>query len=157
MSNNKGIVEIFFKAFSEADYRQMSDCYADDIIYSDPVFGLMQGDDVRKMWQMICKGARNLSVQYSGIEELDEMYVTCLYKVSYYFELTQKHICYSAKAFMKIEEGKITEHSDGYRLSSFISNAYGIKGKLLSWSGYMKKSVQNRYRTLLQNFASTNN
>ncbi|MCH5685819.1 nuclear transport factor 2 family protein [Niabella sp. W65] len=36
---NKQIVEKFYDAFSRKDFETMNSCYAEDIVFSDPVFG----------------------------------------------------------------------------------------------------------------------
>jgi hypothetical protein len=50
------------------------------------------------------------------------------------------------KAFMKLKDGKIIEHSDAFRLSTWIGQALGWKGKVFGWMGWMKKKVQKSGR-----------
>lgn len=152
MLSNKNLVETFFQSMGRGDFRTLNACYSHDIIYSDPIFGLLKGDDVRMMWQMLLEGAKDISVKILEIEDVDEEYITCRYSISYFFEPTGRTISNLPKAFMRIKDEKIIEHSDGYRLSTFIANAYGLKGQVLGWSGFMKKSVQRRYSNLLTQF-----
>jgi hypothetical protein len=53
---------------------------------------------------------------------------------------------------MKLKDGKIIEHSDAFRLSTWISQALGWKGVLFGWTGFMKRAVQKNARKNLQRF-----
>ena len=152
MSSNKVLVERFYDAFSRRDYTAMNACYSEDIIFSDPVFMLLKGDEVRAMWEMLCKNAKDFSLQYSEIELLDEQYVTCRWTASYTFSKTGNRVVNHIKAYMKIEDGKIIEHSDAFRLSKWIGQALGFKGVLLGWTGFMKRAVQKNAKKNLQKF-----
>ncbi len=152
MISNKELVYRFYEAFGKGAYQQMMDCYDEDIIYNDPLVGMIERGKARAYWKMICTNAQDISLSSSEFEELDAEYITCKYQVRYFFPPTGKQVQYSAKAFMRIRDEKIIEHSDGYRLSSFIGNAYGITGKLFGWTGYMKKKIQYRYHQLLEEY-----
>ncbi len=74
MNTNEEIIHRFYSAFQKLDATTMNDCYNDDIIFSDPVFGLLKGDEVRSMWEMLCKNAKNFSLSFSNIQAVDEEY-----------------------------------------------------------------------------------
>lgn len=154
MSDNRLIITKFYTAFQQLDYQTMNDCYSEDIIFSDPVFGVLQGEQVRAMWKMLCTTARDFSLSYSDIELLDAEYATCKWTASYTFSKTGKRVTNHIKAYMKFYEGKIIEHSDAFRLSTWIGQALGWKGKLFGWSGFMKKAVQRKARRGLDSFIS---
>ncbi len=149
---NKQIVEKFYEAFSRRDFETMNSCYADDIIFSDPVFGLLEGPEVRAMWQMLCTNATDLILTFDDIREIDHEYITCKWVASYTFSGTGKRVTNHIKAFMKINDGKIIEHSDGFRLSTWLAQAFGLKGTLLGWTGFMKGKVQKSARKSLDRF-----
>ncbi len=130
----------------------MNDCYVEEIVFSDPVFLVLKGDEVRSMWEMLCKNAKDFSLTYSNIELLDEEYATCNWVATYTFSKTGRKVVNRIKAYMKFEEGKIIEHSDAFRLSTWIGQALGWKGKLFGWTGFMKKAVQKNARRNLMNF-----
>lgn len=142
MSINQQVIERFYSAFQRLDYQAMNNCYSEDIVFSDPVFGLLRGDEVRCMWEMLCRNAKDLSLTFSNIQETDEEYATCNWTASYTFSKTGNKVVNHIKAFMKFKDGKIIEHSDGFRLSTWIGQALGWKGKLLGWTGFMKRKVQ---------------
>lgn len=152
MQTNAAIIEKFYSAFQRLDHETMNSCYSDDIIFSDPVFGLLQGNEVKYMWEMLCKNAKDLSLTFSDITAVDEEYSTCKWTASYTFSKTGNKVVNNIKAFMKLKDGKITEHSDAFRLSTWIGQALGWKGKLLGWTGFMKKAVQKNARKNLNSF-----
>jgi uncharacterized protein len=159
MADNKQVIERFYTAFQNLDYKTMQDCYSDDIIFSDPVFLVLRGNEVRAMWEMLCKNAKDLpagrqgfSLTFSDIELLDEEYATCKWVASYTFSKTGNKVVNNIKAFMKLKDGKIVEHSDAFRLSTWIGQALGWKGVLFGWTGFMKRAVQRNARKNLDNF-----
>ena len=157
MADNKAVIERFYSAFQKLDYKTMNDCYSDDIIFSDPVFLTLKSDEVKSMWEMLCKNAKDFSLTFSDIELLDEEYATCKWVANYTFSKTGNKVANNIKAFMRFKDGKIIEHSDAFRLSTWISQALGWKGSLLGWTGFMKKAVQNNARKNLLAFIQKKN
>ncbi|TXJ26338.1 MAG: nuclear transport factor 2 family protein [Chitinophagaceae bacterium] len=152
MNNNQQVIERFYNAFQQLDYATMQDCYSDDIIFSDPVFGLLKGEEAKAMWEMLCKNARDFKLTYSDIELLDEEYATCKWTASYIFSKTGNKVENKIKAYMRFRDGKIIEHSDAFRLSTWLSQAMGWKGVLFGWTGFMKRAVQKNARKNLDAF-----
>jgi ketosteroid isomerase-like protein len=155
MKDNKQVIERFYSAFQQLDYKTMQDCYSDDIVFSDPVFLILRGDEVKAMWEMLCRNAKNFSLTFSNIELLDEEYATCQWVASYTFSKTGKKVVNHIKAFMRLKDGKIIEHSDAFRLSSWIAQALGWKGLWFGWTGFMKRAVQKNARKRLEKFMAT--
>jgi ketosteroid isomerase-like protein len=152
MSDNKQVIERFYSAFQKLDYKTMQDCYSDEIIFSDPVFLVLKGAEVKAMWEMLCKNAKEFSLTFSDIELQDEEYATCKWVASYTFSKTGNKVINHIKAFMKFKNGKIIEHSDAFRLSTWIGQALGWKGVLFGWAGFMKRAVQKNARKNLDKF-----
>ena len=152
MDDQKQIIERFYSAFQQLDYKTMNDCYSDDIIFSDPVFLTLRGDEVRSMWEMLCKNAKDFSLTFSDIELVDEEYATCKWVANYTFSKTGRRVTNHIKAFMRIRYGKIIEHSDAFRLSTWIAQALGWKGYWFGWTGVMKRAVQKNARRNLERF-----
>jgi ketosteroid isomerase-like protein len=152
MNDNQQLIETFYTAFQKLDYKTMNDCYSEDIVFSDPVFLVLKGDEAKAMWEMLCKNAKDFSLTFSDIELLDEEYATCRWTATYTFSKTGKRVVNKIKAYMKIKDGKIIEHSDAFRLSTWAAQALGWKGALLGWTGFMKRGVQKNARKNLQKF-----
>jgi len=157
MNSNKQIVEQFYTAFQQLDYKGMQACYSDDIVFSDPVFVLLRGEEAKSMWEMLCKNARDFSLSFSDIELLDHEYATCNWTATYTFSRTGRKVINNIKAFMRLKDGKIIEHSDGFRLSTWAAQALGWKGMLFGWTGYMKRGIQKNARRNLAYFMQSKN
>jgi ketosteroid isomerase-like protein len=152
MDTNQQTIQIFYTAFQHLDHKTMNSCYSPDIVFSDPVFGVLKGDEVRAMWEMLCTNARDFSLSFLDIESIDEEYYTCRWTASYTFSKTGRKVVNYVKAFMRLQNGVIIEHSDAFRLSSWIGQALGLKGVLFGWTGFMKRAVQKNARESLRRF-----
>jgi hypothetical protein len=149
MEANKQLIERFYNAFQKLDYSVMQDCYSAHPIFNDPVFGIIEGDDVRAMWKMLCKNAKDFSLTYGNIQLLDEEYATCNWTATYTFSRTRRRVVNNIKAHMRIQQRKITEHTDYFDFWKWSRQALGITGLLLGWSGYLKHKVRiNALRNL---------
>lgn len=157
MNNNKQVIEKFYSAFQRLDYKTMQSCYSDDIVFSDPVFMVLKGDEVRSMWEMLCKNARDFSLTFSDIELIDDEYATCSWTANYIFSKTGNRVVNQIKSFMRLKDGKIIEHSDGFRLSTWAAQALGWKGVLFGWTGFMKRGIQKNARKNLVYFMQSKN
>lgn len=155
MDANAQIIEKFYSAFQKLDYQTMNACYSDDIIFSDPVFMILREDEVRCMWEMLCKNAKDFSLSFSDIQAIDEEYYTCNWTATYTFSKTGNKVVNNIKAFMRLKDGKIIEHSDAFRLSKWIAQALGRKGVWFGWTGFMKRAVQKNARKNLLKFMAT--
>ena len=157
MQANEEVIARFYSAFQKLDYKTMNDCYSDDIVFNDPVFGILRGDEAKCMWEMLCKNAMDFSLTFSNIQSIDEEYATCNWLATYTFSKTGNKVVNQIKAFMKFKDGKIIEHSDAFRLSTWIGQALGWKGKLFGWMGWMKRKVQKGARKNLVKFIERKN
>ena len=69
MSNGE-LVQRFYSAFQKLDYATMQDCYDDEVIFQDPAFGVLNGEEAKLMWEMLAKNAKNFSLVFSPIQVL---------------------------------------------------------------------------------------
>ncbi len=152
MQTNAEVINRFYTAFQQKDYKGMNACYSDDIVFSDPAFGLLRGDEAKFMWEMLCKNAKDFSLTFSDIELLDEEYATCKWTATYTFSQTGRKVVNRIKAFMKLKDGKIIEHSDAFPLSKWAAQALGWKGQFFGWMGWMKRAIQKKARKNLVAF-----
>lgn len=143
MSGNEELITRFYTAFGLRDANGMNACYNEDPIFNDPAFGILQGEDVRAMWAMLCKNGKDLHIQFSNIQLLDEEYATCNWTATYTFSKTGRKVVNHIKAHMRIIDGKIAEHTDQFDIWKWSGMALGWKGSLLGWSGYMKQKIRN--------------
>ena len=58
MTTNEDTIIKFYTAFSNGNAAQMCECYHANIKFRDPVFGLLKGNDVCKMWKMLLEKSK---------------------------------------------------------------------------------------------------
>jgi ketosteroid isomerase-like protein len=152
MHTNAEIITRFYSAFQHLDFQTMNGCYSEDIVFSDPAFGFLRGEEVKAMWEMLCKRAKDFSLSFSNIQLLDEEYATCNWTASYIFSATGNKVVNNIKAYMRLKDGKIIEHSDAFKLGKWSAQALGWKGVLFGWMGWFQRKVQKKARKNLADF-----
>jgi ketosteroid isomerase-like protein len=155
MNVNEQLITKFYTAFQQRDYKTMQDCYSTDIVFFDPAFGLLHGDEARAMWEMLCKRAKDFSLDFSDVVSADE-YGNCNWVATYTFSNTGRKVVNKVKAYMKIADGKIIEHSDAFRLGEWAAQALGWKGQLFGWTNFIKKRIQKTSRKALEEYMRSN-
>lgn len=152
MTNNEQLINNFYSSFQKLDHKGMNACYSEDIVFSDPVFGLLRGEEARSMWEMLCTNAKNFTLTYGNIQHLDDEYSTCNWVATYTFSKTGKKVVNRIKANMRFANGKIIEHSDAFSLHKWASQALGFSGWLLGWNRFFQQKIQNGARKNLLRF-----
>ncbi len=157
MTNRDQLINNFYSSFQKLDSRGMTDCYSDDIVFFDPAFGLLRGDEAKCMWEMLCRNAKDFSLTYGNIQHLDEEYSTCDWVATYTFSKTGRKVVNKIKANMRFAGGKIVEHSDAFSLHKWASQAMGLVGWLLGWNRFFQQKIQNGARKSLVRFMKEKN
>lgn len=152
MTTNENTIHKFYTAFQQLDFATMQSCYSDDAVFSDPVFGLLNIEETRAMWEMLCKRAKDFSLVFGNIQELDAEYATCEWTAVYTFSQTGRKVVNKVKAHMKLADGLIVEHSDAFAIYRWTRQAMGLPGLLLGWSTWMNRKIQKRARKGLEKF-----
>lgn len=153
--NHTEIINRFYTAFQQLDYKTMQSCYSDDAVFSDPAFGLLDTAHTRAMWEMLCKRAKDFSLVYGNIQLLDEEYATCDWTASYVFSATGRRVVNKVRAHMRLKDGKIIEHSDAFAIYRWSRQALGIPGLLFGWTAWMNRRVQKQARASLEKFINS--
>ena len=152
MNTNKELINNFYAAFQKLDYKGMNTCYSNEIVFFDPVFGLLRGDEARYMWEMLCKNAKEFSLSYGNITELDDEYCTCDWEATYIFSKTGRKVVNKIKANMRFQDGKIIEHSDAFSLHKWSKQALGLTGELFGWNSFFQRKIKNQAKRNLLKF-----
>jgi len=156
MNANEALITKFYSAFQKLDYATMQSCYSEGAVFNDPAFGILEGDEVRAMWEMLCKNAKDFKLSFSNIQLLDDEYCTCNWTANYIFSRTGRKVTNNIKAHMRIQEGLITEHTDQFDIWKWSRQALGLSGTLLGWSNFMKVKIRKMARKNLQKFMESN-
>ncbi|MDB5203830.1 MAG: nuclear transport factor 2 family protein [Ferruginibacter sp.] len=152
MTANEQLISNFYTAFQQLDYRQMNAQYSDDIVFYDPVFELLHGEEAKAMWEMLCTNAKNFSLTFGNITDLGEDYYTCDWTATYTFSKTGRQVVNQVKANMKIIGGQIIEHSDAFSLHAWSKQALGFSGWLLGWNSFFQRKIKNGAKRNLLEF-----
>ena len=154
MNNNEKIIHDLYTAFAALDAKSMGDLYAPNVHFMDPIFPELHGGDVKIMWEMLCSKAQDFTLTFSDVEADDE-YGTARWEAVYRFSSTGRKVHNKVKAHFRFKEGKIIEHMDYFRFWTWSSQALGLSGTLLGWSGFFQKKVQKGAALNLKKFQRT--
>lgn len=146
-STPKELVTRFYDAFAKRDAETMAACYADDVVFSDPVFPRLQGEEARDMWRMLCARGKDLVVEPSAITN-DSAH----WDATYTFGATGRKVVNRIDARFVIEGGKIKQHADVFDLWAWTRMALGAPGLLLGWSPLIQNKVRGQAAAALKSF-----
>ena len=138
---NAALIQRFYEAFQRSDAEAMAQCYAPDIEFSDPVFGVLRGREAGDMWRMLLARASEFSLTFSDIKSAGQT-VTANWIATYRFSQTGRLVVNRINARFVIRDGLIIEHYDNFDLWTWSRQALGFKGLLLGWTSL----VQNKIR-----------
>lgn len=155
MSINEQTINKFYSAFQQLDYASMQNCYHPEAVFNDPAFGLLDVNETRAMWELLCKRAKGFSLVFGNIKLLDEEYTTCDWTASYLFSKNKRRIVNKITAHMKFKDGLIIEHTDAFDIYRWCRQALGLPGILFGWSPWMNKRVQKQSRKELEKFMNS--
>jgi ketosteroid isomerase-like protein len=151
MSQNKELINKFYTAFQNKDYKTMQTCYADDATFSDPVFENLNATEVRAMWQMLITRATDLELKFKNVEA-NENTGSAEWIATYTFTSTGKKVINKIKASFFFENGKIKDHKDSFDFYKWAKQALGFKGLLLGWTSFLHNKVKQQARNNLVKF-----
>jgi len=151
MNGNEELLVKFYSSFQKRDYKAMQDCYADKVIFYDPVFEDLVDDEVRLMWEMLCKRAADLTIEFDNASA-DEEYGTCDWTARYTFAKTGWKVVNNIRAHMRFKDGKIIEHTDQFKLSNWCRQALGLPGVLFGAMSWFQKKVRRSAQQKLYDY-----
>lgn len=141
------IIENFYKAFQQLDAETMVSYYHDDIVFTDPGFGTLHGEDAKNMWRMLCERAQNFTLTYSKVTPN-----SAHWEPTYIFSTTQRKVHNIIDASFEFKDGKIIRHIDDFNLHRWARQALGFKGKLLGGTLFFQKKLQRQTKTILAKY-----
>ncbi len=132
----------------------MSRSYTDDVIFHDPAFGEIHGEDARNMWRMLIERSKGqLKISFSDIHA-DEISGSAHWIAEYKFAQTNRNVVNRIHASFEFRDGKISRHTDVFSMWKWSRQALGLKGWLLGWSPLVKNAVRKQTKSLLRKFTS---
>jgi ketosteroid isomerase-like protein len=129
----------------------MAACYAPEVVFSDPVFPRLRGDEARAMWRMLCERGKDLRVVASRIEA-DDATGRAHWDADYTFSGTGRRVHNRIDASFTFAGGKIVTHADRFDLWRWAGMALGLKGRLLGWLPPVQRSIRRQADASLRSF-----
>lgn len=144
-------VRAFYDAFARRDGRAMSDAYAPNATFSDPVFPSLSGDEAGAMWRMLAGRSQDLEVAASELQANGDR-VTVRWDAHYTFSTTGRKVHNVVRATIDLQDGKIVRHVDDFDFWRWSRQALGAPGLLLGWSPIVRSKVRGQAASALRAF-----
>jgi ketosteroid isomerase-like protein len=141
MNPSIDLVNRFYAAFAQRDWRTMAACYHPDVHFSDEVFDL-HGRDAGEMWHMLAERGRDLTLQWRDVHERADGSVTAHWDAHYTFSATGRAVHNAIDAQFTLRDGLIVRHVDRFDFWRWSRQALGVPGWLLGWTPLLKAKVR---------------
>jgi ketosteroid isomerase-like protein len=152
MNENEELIKKFYTALANQDATIMASCYHTNIVFQDPVFGILRGKEASKMWQMLIENSKgNLKIVLSNVISTTNS-GSATWVATYNFSKTNRKVINIINATFEFKDGLIIKHNDTFDLWKWSSQAFGLKGFLLGWTGFMQRKIQEQARISLGKF-----
>lgn len=140
MDGNKALIEKFYTAFQQSDVPAMQNCYAENSLFSDPVFSNLNTEQTRSMWAMLINRGKDMRIEFKNVTG-NSVGGTAEWTAYYTFSATGNKVVNRIKASFVIENGKIVRHNDRFNFYKWAAQAMGFTGLLLGWTAFLKKKI----------------
>jgi len=147
------VITQFYTAFNQLDAEKMASLYHNDIIFEDPAFGILKGEQAKNMWCMLCNSQKEASfnVTFSDIQ-VHKNSGSAKWEAHYTFSKTGRKVHNKITAHFEFKDGKIIKHTDYFNLYNWSKQALGFSGYLLGWTSFFKKKLNTQTNNLLTKF-----
>lgn len=150
-SPNAEAIRAFYHNFDRRDAEGMASLYAADVVFSDPVFPALRGDDARAMWRMLCARGTGLRIELVAFEA-DELRGRARWDAFYTFSATGRPVHNRIDARFEFRDGEVVRHIDSFSFWRWSRQALGATGMLLGWTGLVRAKVQRTAARGLEEF-----
>ncbi|MGB1216613.1 MAG: nuclear transport factor 2 family protein [Saprospiraceae bacterium] len=153
---NQEIIQAFYQSFSEKNVEGMLVHYADDVEFTDPAFGTLQGEEAKAMWRMLIeRSGGNMTLTFKDVEAKGDT-GSAAWKAEYFFGKNKRKVINEIQASFEFKDGKIVKHVDKFNLWKWTRQAMGIPGWLFGWTGAMQLKIQDQTKSVLHSYMEKN-
>jgi limonene-1,2-epoxide hydrolase len=149
------LLEHFYHSFKYKDAEGMITCYHDEIVFKDPAFGTLKGNEAKNMWRMLLNQNSGLQIDYNNISA-DANTGKAHWKAEYVFSKTKRPVVNSVTSAFEFKDGKIIRQIDTFDLKLWAKQALGFKGTILNFFGILPNAIQRKAKESLQKFNEKN-
>lgn len=153
MHANEALIRRFYERFQARDAAGMAACYHPAVVFSDPAFGELKGEQAGAMWAMLVGRATDLEVACEHASADDER-GTARWRARYTFTQTGRPVLNRISAEFRFRDGLIAEHRDSFSFWRWSRQALGPLGLLLGWTPLLRRRVQASARASLARYAA---
>lgn len=140
--DNKEIIKKFYTSFSNGNIKGMLECYHEDIVFQDEIFGRLEGERAFKMWEMLLSQKKeDTIINFDNIQATNEN-GKANWVAEYIYGDKKRKVINKVSANFKFKDGKIIEHIDTFNLWKWTRQALGASGFLIGWTPFMKNKIQ---------------
>ncbi len=149
---NEQLIRHFYESFARSDAAGMLACYHDEIEFSDPAFGLLNGDDAKNMWKMLLERAKgNIKIEFKNVSA-DDKKGAADWTADYLFSKTGRNVHNEIHAEFEFKDGKIFSHHDTFDVWKWSKQALGMSGSLLGWSSFLQNKIRQNAKESLREY-----
>lgn len=154
MSNSPHVVDRFYTAFAAQDAETMATCYHPEVVFEDPAFGELHGEEAADMWRMLIeRGGDTLQVTHQLLEA-DERHAKANWEAKYQFSKTGRSVHNKIAATFELKDGLIIRHHDHFNFRKWAQMALGPVAGLLAFTPMIQNKVRKTSLKLLQSYRS---
>lgn len=148
---NEALIRDFYTHFQNLEAKGMHASYHANVIFEDPAFGKLHGQDAKDMWSMLCAADNDLRIEFSDISANDST-GTAHWEAWYKFGEKERPVHNVIDAKFRFQDGKIIHHQDDFDLHKWAGQALGFSGKLLGGTKFFRRTLQKKTKTLLAEY-----
>jgi len=152
VTDNVELITRFYDALARRDGEGMAACYHPEVEFSDEVFPALRGERAGDMWRMLCERGTDLRITASDIAA-DEATGRAHLEAWYTFSATGRRVHNRIDSRFEFRGGRIVRHRDSFDFHAWASQALGPLGRLLGWSGFLKRRVRAQAARSLESYA----
>jgi len=151
MHPNEQLIQKFYTAFQARDAASMTACYHPQIVFTDPVFGRLEGARAVAMWQMLCGRAKDLAITFRDIQA-DDKSGKAHWEARYAFGKSSRAVHNIVAATLVFQDGLIIQHTDAFDLWRWAGMALGPVGSILGWTPMVQAAIRKDARRGLEEY-----
>jgi SnoaL-like domain len=152
-SMNKALIETFYTAFKQKDYKTMGSCYHSEAYFKDEAFELT-GKEIGSMWHMLCERGKDMTMEFTVTEQDGK--ISAHWEPKYSFSQNGNFVHNIIDAEFEFRDGKILKHIDRFNFWNWSRQALGLPGLLLGWTPFLQKKVSKMAMGNLAKFIQKN-
>ena len=136
------LITRFYTAFANGDAAEMRACYHPEVVFRDPIFGELRGEDAGDMWAMLLsRGASELNVDFRNVRAAGDT-GSADWTARYRFGPKRRPVTNQVHATFHFRDGLIAEHTDTFDRWRWARQALGPAGWLLGWAPFLHAKVR---------------